>query len=159
MKFLNHTNSEVLKSLVLIPRTLLQNHLTDMIWNKWALLWMRQFINAIYMALIIRVTAMKEGFPDSAVVKNPPANARDARQVGSIPGSRRSPGEGNGNPLQYFHLGNLMDRGAWPATVHGVAKTQTWQSMHECHEGTYHPRQTRLALVKVKNSQQVDRHH
>ena len=51
---------------------------------------MRQFINAVYMALIIRVTAMKEGFPDSAVVKNPPANARDARQVGSIPGSRRS---------------------------------------------------------------------
>ena len=111
MKFLNHTNSEVVKSLVLIPRTLLQNHLTDMIWNKWALLWMRQFINAVHMALIIRITAMKEGFPDGAVVKNPPANARDARQVGLIPGSRRSPGEGNGNPFQYFCLGNLMDRG------------------------------------------------
>ena len=88
------------------------------------------------------------------MVKNPPANAGDARQVGSIPGSGRSPGEGNGNPLQYFRLGNLMDRGAWPATVHGVAKRQTWQSMHGCREGTHHPRQTSLALVEVKHVQQ-----
>ena len=44
--------------------------------------------------------------------------------VGLIPGSRRSPGEGNGNPLQYSCLGNLMDRVAWRATVHGVAKSQ-----------------------------------
>ena len=49
----------------------------------------------------------------------PPANAGD---VGSIPGSGRSPGEGNGNPFQYSCLGNLVDRGAWWATVHGVAK-------------------------------------
>ena len=53
------------------------------------------------------------------MVKNPPASAGDA---GSIPGSGRSPGEGNGNPLQYSCLGNSMDRGAWPATVHEVAK-------------------------------------
>ena len=52
-------------------------------------------------------------------VKTPPANAGD---VGSIPGSGRSPGEGNGNPLQYCCLGNLMDREIWWATVHGVAK-------------------------------------
>ena len=52
-------------------------------------------------------------------VKNPPANARDA---GSIPGSGRSPGEGNGNQLQYISLGNPMDRGAWWATVHGVTE-------------------------------------
>ena len=51
--------------------------------------------------------------------KNPPANAEDK---GSIPGSRRSPGEGNGNPLQYSCLGNPIDRGAWQATVHGVTK-------------------------------------
>ena len=51
--------------------------------------------------------------------KNPPANAG---VVGSIPGSGRSPGEGNGNPLQYSCLGNAMDRGAWQATVHEVAK-------------------------------------
>ena len=56
------------------------------------------------------------------VVKNPPANARD---MGSIPGPGRSPGEGNGNPLQYSFLENPMDRGAWPATVHRIAKSQT----------------------------------
>ena len=53
------------------------------------------------------------------MVKNPPANAGD---LGSIPGSGRSPGEGNGNPLHYSCLGNPMDRGAWQATVHGVTK-------------------------------------
>ena len=48
--------------------------------------------------------------------------------LGSIPGLRRSPGERNGNPLQYFCLENPMDRGAWWATVHGVAKSQTQPS-------------------------------
>ena len=51
-------------------------------------------------------------FPDGAVVKNP-ANAGDARVTGSIPGSGRSPGGGNGTPLQYSCLENSMDRGAW----------------------------------------------
>ena len=55
------------------------------------------------------------------VVKNPPANAGD---TGSIPGSGRSLGEGNGNPLQYFCLANPMDKGAWCATVSGVVKSQ-----------------------------------
>ena len=59
------------------------------------------------------------GFPSGTVAKNPPASARDE---GSIPGSGRSPGEGSGTPLQYSCLGNPMDRGAWWATVHGVAK-------------------------------------
>jgi len=59
------------------------------------------------------------------VVKNLPANAGDARDVGSIPGSGRSSGGENGSPLQYSHLENFMDRGAWQATVHGVAKSQT----------------------------------
>ena len=59
------------------------------------------------------------------VVKNPPANAGDGRDLGSIPGSGRSPGEGNGNPLQYSCLENSMDRGVWQATVHGVAKSWT----------------------------------
>ena len=58
-------------------------------------------------------------FPGDSVVKNPPANAGDA---GSIPGSGRSPGEGNETPLQYSCLGNPKDRGVWQATVHGVAK-------------------------------------
>ena len=57
------------------------------------------------------------------VVKTPPANAGEVRDVRSIPGLGRSPGEGNGNPLQYSGLENPMDRGAWRATVHGVVKT------------------------------------
>ena len=59
------------------------------------------------------------------VVKNLPANAGDVRDVGSIPGSGTSPGEGHGNPLQCSCLENPMDRGAWRATVHGVTKSQT----------------------------------
>ena len=58
------------------------------------------------------------------MVKNPPASAGDARDVGLIPGSGRSPGGGDGNPLQYSCLGNPMDRGAWRATVHGAGKSQ-----------------------------------
>ena len=63
------------------------------------------------------------------MVKNPPANAGHA---GSIPGSGRSPGEGNGNPLQYSCLENPMDRGAWWATARGVTKSQMQLSMHTC---------------------------
>ena len=61
-------------------------------------------------------------FPGCSVVKNLPANTGD---TGSIPGQGRSPGEGSGNPLQYSCLENSIDRGAWQATVHGVAKSQT----------------------------------
>ena len=59
------------------------------------------------------------------VVNNPPANAGDAKDVGLIPGSGRFPEEGNGNPVQYSCLENPVDRGAWPATVPRVAKSQT----------------------------------
>ena len=59
------------------------------------------------------------------MVKNVPANIGDARDMGSTPGVGRSSGEGNGNPVQYSCLGNPMDRGAWWATVHGVAKNWT----------------------------------
>ena len=59
------------------------------------------------------------------MVKNPPANAGDARDRGLIPGLGRSPAGGNGNPLQYSSLENPMGRGAWWATVHGVAKGWT----------------------------------
>ena len=58
----------------------------------------------------------------AAVGKNLPANAGD---MGLIPGSGRSPGGGNGNPLQYSCLGNSLDRGVWRVTVHGVTKSQT----------------------------------
>ena len=60
--------------------------------------------------------------PGGAVVKNPPANVGDIRDTSSIPGRGRSPGGGNGNPLQYSCLGNPMDTGAWWATVHRAAK-------------------------------------
>ena len=56
------------------------------------------------------------------MVKNTPANAGNARDVDLIPGSGRSPAEGSGNPVQYSCLENSMDRGAWQATVRGVAK-------------------------------------
>ena len=59
------------------------------------------------------------------VVKNLPANAGDARDTGSILGLGRTPGEGHGSPLQYSCLKNPMERGAWRATIHGVAKSQT----------------------------------
>ena len=62
-----------------------------------------------------------QGFPDGSMVKNPPASMGD---TGSIPGLGRAPGEGNGNPLQCSCLENPMDRRAWQATVHGVAKSQ-----------------------------------
>ena len=65
------------------------------------------------------------GFPGGTVIKNMPANAGDTRDMGSMPGSGRSPGGGNGTPLQYSCLGNPMDRGTWRATVHGVTKSQT----------------------------------
>ena len=61
-------------------------------------------------------------FQVALVVKDPPANAED---MGSIPGSGRSPGEGNGNLLQYACLGNSMDRGSCQSTAHGVAKSWT----------------------------------
>ena len=62
------------------------------------------------------------GFPGGSGVKNPPVNSGD---MGLIPGSRRSPEEGNGNPLQYSYLENPMDRGAWRTAVQGVAKSWT----------------------------------
>ena len=57
------------------------------------------------------------------MIKNPCANAGDVKDSGSIPGLERFPGKGNGDPLQYFCLENPMDRGAWRAKVHRVAKS------------------------------------
>ena len=65
------------------------------------------------------------GFSGGSVVKNLPANAGDS---GLIPGLGLSPGEGNGNPLQYSCLGNSMDRGAWWAKVHGVTQPDTTEA-------------------------------
>ena len=70
------------------------------------------------------------------MVRNPPASAGDIRDVGLIPGSRRSPGGGHGNPLQYSCLKNPMDRGAWRATVHRVAQSQTQLKQLSMHART-----------------------
>ena len=59
-------------------------------------------------------------------VNHPPTTAGDVKDVGSIPGSGRSPRRGHGNPLQYSYLRNSMDRGAWQATVHRVTKSQIY---------------------------------
>ena len=83
--------------------------------------------------LIFKYKAILSGLP-WCIVKSPLANAVD---MGLIPGSRRFPGEGNGNPPQYACLENYMHRGAWHAVVPGASKSQTWLSMHSvsvpCH--------------------------
>ena len=81
---------------------------------------------------IIVCTIRLMGFPGGTMVMTPPANAGDERGAGSVPGWRRSLGEGNGNPLQYSCLENSMDRGACLATVYGVAKSRTWLSGWAC---------------------------
>ena len=73
------------------------------------------------------------GFPGGSVVKNPPANAGDTGDKGLIPGSGKSPGEENGNPLQYSCLNIPVDNGAWWATVHGITKSEV--HMHPIRSG------------------------
>ena len=73
---------------------------------------------------------LSSGFPGGTSGKEPPCHAGGIRDVALIPGSGRSPGGGHHNPLQYSCLENPMDRGAWWATVHGIAKSWTWLSIH-----------------------------
>ena len=80
---------------------------------------MVKFIKSISTLSDIRTSQMV------LVVKNLLANAGDTRDTGSVPRLGRSPGEGNGNPLQYSCIGNPMDRGAWRPTVHGISKSLT----------------------------------
>ena len=74
-----------------------------------------------YLESLIKIIPGIVGFSGGSVVKESACSAGDT-DVGSVPGSERSPGEENGNPLQYSRLENPTDRGAWWATVHGVAK-------------------------------------
>ena len=80
---------------------------------------------SVYSKVIKLYIYMYLGFPGGSMAKNLCADAGDTGDVGSIPGSGRSPGVGNGTPLQNSCLENSTDRGAWWATVHGVAKYQT----------------------------------
>ena len=83
-------------------------------------------------ATCIECLLVNTGFSGGSMVKNLSASAGDPRNWGSISGSGRSPRGGNGNPLQYSCLENPTDRGAWWATVHGVAKSQTQLSNWTC---------------------------
>ena len=69
--------------------------------------------------------SLTKGFPGGISGKNPPVNAGDITDMGSVPGLERSPGGGHGNPLQYSCLESPMDEGAWQATVHRVVKSWT----------------------------------
>ena len=86
------------------------------------------------------------------VVKNPPANAGDIRNISSYPELGRSPGGGHDNPLQYACLENPMDRGAWQITVHGVTKSQTSLKQLSPHTGDFHmvSQQHKLGTSKLR---------
>ena len=91
---------------------------------------------AIKMAPLVKEFQKKSActcFPGGASGKAPTCQRRRHRTVGSIPGLGRSPGGGHGNPLQYCCLENLMDREAWWATDHGVAKSRTWLKQLSTH--------------------------
>ena len=82
----------------------------------------RTFVDKVMSLLFNMLSRLVVGFAGDSEVK---ASASNAGDLASILGSRRSPGEGNGDPLQYFYLENSMDGGAWRATVHGVSEPDT----------------------------------
>ena len=82
-------------------------------------------------------------------IKNPPTHAGAIRDKGVILGSRRSPGEGCGNPCQYSCLENSMDRGAWQTIVHGTAKSQTWLCMAHTHILIYIYKPVKLYTMQI----------
>ena len=103
-------------------------HLLCHLWQVTEIFWATvRHLNTIMLLLIRQLIRVGTSFPGGSVVKNPPANTGDA---GSIPGSGRSPGGGNGNPLQYSYLENPMDRKAWGATVHRVTESDVME--HAC---------------------------
>ena len=104
------------------------------IFEKWV-----ECQHLLFVELALRIRGGGGGASQvTLVVKNPPANAREARNLSSIPGWGRSPGEGIGNLLQYSCLENSTDRGAWQAIVHGVEESDMSECMcvytHTCRE-------------------------
>ena len=103
-----------------------------MFYNQWIRSWI-DFLHEGVFLFFPKFSTHSEskphmGFPGSSVVKIAPADAIETGDASLIPESGRSPGEGNGNSLQYSCLENLaMARGAWQTAVHGVAKSRTWQ--------------------------------
>ena len=93
-----------------------------MIFKKWT---NYPYLLAVYASEILLLLTCFRASQMALVVKNPPANAGDLRNTGSIPGSGRFPGKGHGNPHQYSCLENPMDRGAWWVTVLGVTQSRT----------------------------------
>ena len=87
----------------------------------------------VYLCLSVSLSSYNRASQAALVVKNPPAHAGDIRDVGSVAGLGRSPGGGHGNPLQCSCLQSPMDRGAWQATIHSVAMSQTWPKRHRVH--------------------------
>ena len=93
--------------------------------SNFSLLGVMSAVGLSYVASIMPRYFPPMGFPAGSVVKNPPVNAVDTGDVGLVLGSGRSPGGGNGNPLQYSCLENSTNRGAWQATVRGLAQSWT----------------------------------
>ena len=93
-----------------------------MIFKKWT---NYPYLLAVYASEILLLLTCFRASQMALVVKNPPANAGDLRNTGSIPGSGRFPGKGHGNPHQYSCLENPMDRGTWWVTVLGVTQSRT----------------------------------
>ena len=90
--------------------------------------WKNTHTHTVCNCKILETTQVFMGFPDNSGGKESTCNTGD---LGSIPGLGRSPGEGNGSPLQYSYLGNSMDRGAWRATVHKLQRTgHDWVTKH-----------------------------
>ena len=111
-----------------IPRTEQPGGLQSMVWQE-------SDMTEGLMHTCVHIWGFPGGTGGKKKKKYPPANAGDVRDLGSIPGSGRSLGGGHGNPLQNSCLENFMDRGAWWATIHRVAKSRTrlkWLSKHAC---------------------------
>ena len=118
--------------------------------------WLRMYVDPWVICLPINtweaLTQASRASQGALAVKNPPADAGDIRDVGLIPGSGRSPGGGHGNPLQYSCLENPMDRGAWRAAVHGIAKSQTRLKRLSTYEHTHNTGQELLNSVEHRNA-------